>query len=132
MAITDSIADGLTIIRNAVRSKAERADLKASYLMTEILKILRNEKFIYDFRLIENKKQGTLRVYLKKKHAPLRRIVRIMKISKPGLRVYKRKAEMPVVLNGLGICIVSTSQGILTGVDATRRGIGGEVLAKIW
>ena len=132
MALTDPIADALTMIRNANRIKRERVDIKASYLLTEILRILRQEKFIYDYRLIEDKKQGILRVYLRKGAAPARKISNITKISKPGLRIYKKTDKLPKVLNGLGICIVSTSQGVLTGEEAKRRNIGGEILAKVW
>ncbi len=132
MSLQDSVSDGLTVIRNATRSKKERVDIKCSKLMSEILKILKRERFIYDYRLIEDKKQGVLRVYLKKEAEPVRKISQIMKISKPGLRIYAPKNRIPRVLNGLGICILSTSQGILTGDDAKRRGVGGEVLAKVW
>lgn len=132
MAITDPIADGLTVIRNAVRSKKDRADVRASFLMTEILKILRQQRFIYDYRLIEDKKQGILRVYLKKADAAVRKITRIQKVSRPGLRIYTKRDRIPKVLNGLGICILSTPEGILSGEDAKKRGVGGEILAKVW
>jgi len=132
MALTDPIADGLTMIRNANRVHKERVDLKSSYLMTEILKILRQQKFIHDYRLIEDKKQGILRVYLRKANEPLRSIASIVKISKPGLRAYTKKSDIPTVLNGLGVCVLSTPQGIMTGEEAKRRGIGGEVLLKVW
>ena len=132
MALSDPIADGLTMIRNANRVKKERVDLKASFLMSEVLKILKQEKFIYDFRPIEDKKQGLLRVYLRKTNEPLRKITRIIRVSRPGLRIYAKKDSIPTVLNGLGICIVSTSDGLMTGEDAKRRNVGGEVLAKVW
>ena len=132
MALTDPISDALTMIRNANRVKKERVDIRASSLMTEILKILRQEKFIYDYRLIEDKKQGILRVYLKKTGEPLRKISKIMRVSKPGLRIYTKKDNIPTVLNGLGICILSTPEGILAGEEAKKRGVGGELLAKVW
>ncbi len=132
MALSDPIADGLTMIRNANRVKKERVDLKASFLMREVLKILKQERFIYDFRPIEDKKQGLLRVYLRKANEPLRKITRIIRVSRPGLRIYAKKDSLPTVLNGLGICIVSTSEGLMTGGDAKRRNVGGEVLAKVW
>lgn len=132
MAVSDPIADGLTAIRNANRAKKDRVDLRASFVTTEILKVMRQNKFIYDFRLIEDKKQGLLRVYLRKADARVRKISRIQRISRPGLRIYTNKERIPTVLNGLGICIVSTPQGILSGEDARKRGVGGEVLAKIW
>ena len=132
MAISDPIADGLTVIRNANRAKKDRADVRASFILSEILKVMRQNKYIYDFRLIEDKKQGILRVYLKKTDARVRKISRIQRISRPGLRIYTNKERIPTVLNGLGICIISTPQGILSGEDARKRGVGGEVLAKIW
>ena len=132
MSVSDPIGDALTSIRNASRVKKERVDLRASYIVTEILKILRQEKYIHDFRLIEDKRQGVLRVYLRKEGEPTRRITRIMRISKPGLRIYSKRDNIPTVLNGLGICILTTPDGILTGNQAKKRGVGGEVLCKIW
>lgn len=132
MSLTDPIADALTTIRNANRIKRERVDLRASKMISSILKILREEKFIYDFRLIEDKKQGILRVYLRKDAEKMRKITRIMRISRPGLRIYTKKDEIPTVLNGLGICILSTPEGLLTGEQAKRRSVGGELLLKVW
>ncbi len=132
MALSDPIGDALTVIRNAVRAKKDRADIKASKLLTDMLKILRREKFIHDYRLIEDKKQGILRIYLSKANEPIRKISKIVRISKPGLRIYSKRDSIPMVLNGLGICILSTPEGILSGDEAKRRGVGGEVLAKIW
>jgi small subunit ribosomal protein S8 len=100
--------------------------------VADILKILRNEKFIYDFRLIDDKKQGILRVYLKRPDGALRRISKIQRISRPGIRRYTGRDGIPTVLNGLGVCVLSTPQGVLSGEDARRRGVGGEVLLKIW
>ena len=132
MSLTDPIADGLTRIRNANRVKKERLDMPASALMTQILKILKQEKFIYDYRLIEDKKQGVLRVYLKKASEPIRQIKRIMRVSRPGLRIYTKKENIPTVLDGLGVCVLSTPQGVLSGEEAKRRNVGGEVLLKVW
>ena len=132
MALTDPIADGLTRIRNANRVKKERLDIPASSMMTQILKILKQERFIHDYRLIEDKKQGVLRVYLKKASESLRPIVKIQRISKPGLRIYTKKESIPTVLNGLGVCVLSTPQGVLSGEEAKRRNVGGEVLLKVW
>lgn len=132
MSLSDPIGDALTVIRNAVRSKKDRADIKASKLLVDMLKILKREKFVYDYRLIEDKKQGILRVYLSKANEPIRKISKIVRISKPGLRIYSKRDTIPMVLNGLGICILSTPEGILSGDEAKRRGVGGEVLAKIW
>ena len=132
MSLSDSIGDALTCIRNANRVKKERVDIKASKALVEILKVLRQERYIHDYRLIDDKKQGILRVYLRKADANLRRITRIMRVSRPGLRIYTQKSEIPQVLNGLGICILSTPQGILSGEEARKRNVGGEVLAKVW
>lgn len=132
MSLSDPIGDALTVLRNAQRAKKERADLKASKIVKEIVRILKQEKYVLDYRLIEDKKQGILRVYLRKEGEPVRQMTKIMRISKPGLRIYAKKDNIPTVLNGLGICIVSTSQGILSGEEAKRRGAGGEVLAKVW
>ena len=132
MSLSDPIGDVLTMIRNANKAKKERVDVRASLLTTEILKVLRQERYIHDYRLIEDKKQGLLRVYLRKENEPVRKISRIMRVSRPGLRIYTKKNEIPIVLNGLGICILSTPQGVLTGETAKKRGVGGEVLAKVW
>ncbi len=133
MALTDPIADALTLVRNASRARKQRLDVRASSIVTSILKILRQEKFIFDYRLIEDKKQGILRVYLSKENElPARRITRIIRISKPGLRIYTKKESIPTVLSGLGICILSTPEGLLSGEQAKRRGVGGEVICKVW
>lgn len=132
MALSDPIADALTVIRNANRIKRERVDIKASKMLTEILRVLRQERFIHDYRFIDDKKQGILRVYLKKLNEPTRKITKIQRVSRPGLRVYRQSNEIPVVLNGLGVCVLSTSQGILTGEQAKKRLVGGEVLLKVW
>ena len=132
MSLSDPIADALTSLRNASRVKKDRVDLRASQLITEILKILRQARFIHDYRLIEDKKQGILRVYLTKSGERLRRIIKIIRVSRPGLRIYAKKHRIPNVLNGLGMCVLSTPEGVLSGEDAKKRGVGGEVLLKIW
>lgn len=133
MALTDPIGDALTLVRNASRARKQRLDLRASGVVTNIMKVLRQEKFIHDFRLIEDKKQGILRVYLSKENeAPERRINRIVRVSKPGLRIYSKKESIPTVLSGLGVCILSTPEGVLSGEQAKKRGVGGEVICKIW
>lgn len=132
MSLSDSIGDALTCIRNANRVKKERVDIKASKMMTEVLKVLRSERYIHDFRSIDDKKQGILRIYLKKTNEPTRKINRVMRVSRPGLRVYTQVNEIPTVLNGLGICIISTPQGVMSGEQAKKKNVGGEVLAKVW
>ena len=132
MSLSDPIADALTCIRNANRAKKERVDLRASKLMEEIMKILKRERFIYDYRRIDDKKQGVLRVYLKKANEPLRKMSKIVRVSRPGLRIYAKKDTIPTVLSGLGICVLSTPSGLLSGEEAKKRSVGGEVLLKVW
>ena len=132
MSLCDPIGDALTSIRNANRVKKERVDLPGSKLMEEILKILRRERFIFDYRRIEDKKQGVLRVYLKKSNEPVRKFTKIIRVSKPGLRIYAKKETIPTVLSGLGICVLSTPSGVLSGTEAKKRSMGGEVLLKVW
>ena len=132
MSLSDPIGDALTCIRNASRARKERVDLKASNLTEQILKILRREKFISDYRRIDDKKQGVIRVYLKKAGEPVRKITRIMRVSRPGLRIYTKKDSIPTVLSGLGICVLSTPEGVLSGEEAKKRSVGGEVLCKVW
>ena len=132
MSLNDPIGDALTCIRNAARAHKERVDLKASKLTEEILKILRRERFIHDYRRIEDKKQGLLRVYLKKAGEPLRKISKIIRVSRPGLRIYAKKDTIPTVLSGLGLCVLSTPAGVLSGDEAKKRSVGGEVLCKVW
>jgi small subunit ribosomal protein S8 len=132
MSLTDPIGDALTCIRNASRARKERVDLKASNLTEEILKILRRERFIHDYRRIDDKKQGVIRVYLKKTGEPMRKITRIVRVSRPGLRIYAKKDMIPTVLSGLGICVLSTPAGVLSGDEAKKRSVGGEILCKVW
>ncbi len=132
MSVTDPISDALTMIRNANRAKKERVDLRASKLIEEILKILKRERFVFDYRRIEDKKQDVLRVYLKKPNEQVRKFSRIVRISKPSLRVYAKKDTIPTVLSGLGVCVLSTPAGVLSGEEAKRRSVGGEVLLKVW
>ena len=132
MSLCDPIGDALTSIRNANRAVKERVDLPGSKLMEEILKILRRERFIFDFRRIEDKKQGVLRVYLKRASEPVRKFTRITRVSRPGLRIYAKKDTIPTVLSGLGICVLSTPAGVLSGDEAKKRSLGGEVLLKVW
>ena len=132
MALCDPIGDALTCIRNANRVKKERVDLRGSKLMEQILKILKGERFIYDYRRIEDKKQGVLRVYLKKSNEPVRKFTKIQRVSRPGLRIYAKKDAIPTVLSGLGICVLSTPAGVLSGEQAKHRSMGGEVLLKVW
>ena len=132
MNTTDPIADMLTRIRNANSAKHKTVDVPASKMKTAIAEILFKEGYIKSFELISNENQGIIRITLKYDEKGTRVIDGIKRISKPGLRVYANKEELPRVLNGLGTAIISTSQGLKTDKEAREAGIGGEVLAYIW
>ena len=132
MNTTDPIADMLTRIRNANSAKHKTVDIPASKIKTSIAEILFKEGYIKEFELINNENQGIVRITLKYDENGTRVIDGIKRISKPGLRVYANKEELPKVLNGLGIAIISTSKGLKTDKEAREAGIGGEVLAYIW
>ena len=132
MNTTDPIADMLTRIRNANSAKHKTVDVPASKMKTAIAEILFKEGYIKSFELINNENQGIIRITLKYDEKGARVIDGIKRISKPGLRVYAGKEELPKVLNGLGIAIISTSKGLKTDKEAREAGIGGEVLAYIW
>lgn len=133
MVMTDPIADMLTRIRNANQMKHKKVDLPASKLKSEILNVLKQEGYITDFESInDGGVQGTLRIQLKYLDNEERVIRGLKKISKPGLRVYAKTDDLPKVLNGLGIAIISTSKGLLTDRAARKEKVGGEVLAYIW
>lgn len=133
MSMTDPIADMLTRIRNGITSHHERVELPASKLKVEIARILKDEGFIRNYAVGDKEKvQATLRIDLK--YAPDGEPVihGIERISRPGRRVYRNKQEIPKVLGGLGLAIVSTSKGVLAGHDAVKSGVGGEVLCQVW
>lgn len=132
MNITDPIADMLTRIRNASTSKFKTVDIPASNIKKSIAQILLDEGYIKSFEEIENETQGIIRITLKYDEKGKKVIAGLKRISKPGLRIYASKDELPKVLNGLGIAIISTSQGLMTDREARAKGIGGEVLAYIW
>lgn len=132
MVMTDPIADMLTRLRNANSVYHEKVEIPGSKIKRAIAEILKEEGFIKDFDFISDNKQGVLRVNLK--YGPNREkvITGIKRISKPGLRVYAKSEQLPRVLGGLGIAIVSTSKGIMSDKQARRNGLGGEVIAYIW
>jgi len=132
MQITDAIADMLTRIRNASSAKHETVDVPASNLKRSIAQILLDEGYIKGFEEIDDGKQGILRITLKYTANKQNVITGIRRISKPGLRVYASKDELPRVLGGLGIAIISTSKGVMTDKKARSEGVGGEVLAFVW
>ena len=132
MSMTDPIADMLTRIRNAVSIERPFVDIPTSHEKVGIAQVLQREGYIWDFEVVDQKPVKILRVNLKYGPNGERIIQEIKRISKPGLRVYARKDEMPRVLGGLGVAIVSTSSGLMTGREAERKGLGGEVLAYVW
>ena len=132
MTMTDPIADMLTRIRNANTVKHETVDVPASNMKKELARILLEEGFIRGYDVIEDGKQGIIRIQLKYGQTGERVITGLKRISKPGMRVYADKHEVPRVLNGLGISIISTSKGILTDKQARKENVGGEVICYVW
>jgi len=132
MVMTDPIADLLTRIRNANMVRHEKLEIPASNIKKDIAEILKREGFVRDVEYIEDNKQGIIRIFLKYGANNERVITGLKRISKPGLRVYAQATDVPKVLNGLGIALVSTSQGVLTDKEARAKQVGGEVLAYVW
>ena len=132
MQITDVIADMLTRIRNANDAKHETVDVPASNMKKAIAKILLDEGYIKSYEVIEDGKQGVIRISLKYLAGKQKVIRGLRRVSKPGLRIYSNCEDMPKVMNGLGIAIVSTSKGIMTDKEARKANVGGEVLAFVW
>ena len=131
--MTDTIADMLTRIRNANQMKYEKVDVIGTKTTNEIARILKEEGYIIDFTEVKSNKGNTLTLTLKYSEKKKERvIVGLKRISKPGLRVYAKHDELPRVLNGLGIAVISTSKGIMTDQEARKNNLGGEVLAYIW
>ena len=130
--VTDTIADMLTRIRNAVQMRYVEVKVPASNIKKEIARILKEEGFINDYKIDSDNAQGTIILTLKYTDKKVSVITGLKRISKPGLRVYAKSDEIPKVLNGLGIAIISTSKGIMTDKEARKEKLGGEVLAYIW
>ncbi len=131
MVMTDPIADMLTRVRNAIQRKHEKVLVPASKLKVEILRVLKEEGYISNFEKIEDEKQGMISITLKyvEKTSAIKGLKRI---SKPGLKVYAKRNELPKVLNGLGVAIISTSRGVMSDRAARKENLGGEVLAFVW
>ena len=132
MHLTDTIADLLTRIRNASNAKHETVDVPASNMKKAIVQILVDEGYIKSFTVIEDGKQGVIRIVLKYTAAKTPVITGLRRVSKPGLRIYTSCEEMPKVMKGLGIAILSTPKGVMTDKEARKQNVGGEVLAFIW
>ncbi len=132
MTMTDPIADMLTRIRNANRAYHEVVDIPASKLKEDIAKILKEEGYIKGYQVVQENGFNVIRVKMHYGSDKMRAITGIKRISKPGLRIYAKKDEIPRVLGGLGISVVSTSRGVMTGQEAKKAGLGGEVLCYVW
>src|SRR3954469_5599353 len=132
MNLTDPVADFLTRVRNAIRSRQQKVDVPASKLKLEIARILKEEGFIANFKATEEEGKKVLRVYLKYGPNNDAVISSVQRISRPGCRVYVGRDEIPRVLGGMGINILTTPRGVMTGRDARKQGVGGEVLCEVW
>ncbi len=132
MSVSDPIADLLTSIRNACKAKHKKVDVPASTVKLEIVRLLLREKYINNYKSIDDKKQGLLRIYLKYDAKERSVIQGLERMSKPGRRTYLRKHELPRVQGGMGTAIVSTPAGILTDREAREEGLGGEYVCRVW
>jgi small subunit ribosomal protein S8 len=130
--MNDPIADLLTRLRNALSARHEKTDVPASRFKVELARILKDEGYIKNFKVLDDRGVGLLRLYLKYDDGGRPVIHGLSRVSKPGRRLYAKKDELPDVLGGLGVAIVSTSQGLLAGHDAKKRGLGGEVVCSVW
>lgn len=132
MSMTDPIADLLTRIRNGQMARHKSVDVPSSRMKVAIAKILKDEGYIDNFKVVEDERQGTLRVSLKYGSAGEKVITGLERVSRPGRRVYCGKDEIPRVLGGMGITILSTPKGVITGSTCRRLGVGGEILCNVW
>ncbi len=132
MVMTDPLADLCTRIRNASRAKHDLIEMPSSQVKEAVVKILRDEGYIKAYRVVEDEKQGVLKIYLRYRDDGEPVIAGIRRISKPGLRRYVGAGEVPKVLGGLGITVLTTSQGVMTGKEAQKRNVGGEMICEVW
>jgi small subunit ribosomal protein S8 len=132
MVVTDPIADMLIRIKNASQARLSKVRIPASKMKREIARVLKEEGYIADYKFIRDNKQGILIIYLRYLDGKKPVITGVKRISKPGRRIYVKASEIPVVQSGLGIALLSTSQGIMTDAQARKKGIGGELLAYVW
>jgi len=132
MSMTDPVADMLTRIRNALLAGKEKVDIPASSLKEDIARILQEEGYIKSYRVLSDNKQGVVRITLKYGDLDTPAIARIQRISTPGRRVYVSAKDVPRVLSGMGVAIMSTSKGVLTDADSRKQNVGGEVLCHVW
>jgi len=132
MSLTDPISNLISSVKNAVHARKETVDVPASKLSERILVICKTEGYIEDCRLLKDNKQGVIKIYLKYEKGKKSAIIDFKRISKPGLRIYVSNDNLPRVLNGLGVAIISTSKGLMTDREARKHRVGGEVLCHIW
>ncbi|MEO5617525.1 MAG: 30S ribosomal protein S8 [Candidatus Eisenbacteria bacterium] len=132
MSVSDPIADFLTCVRNAVRAKHRKVDVPATRVKTDLARVLLRERFINNFKVIEDTRQGMLRIYLKYSGDDVSVITNIRRASTPGRRVYVGKSDIPKIMGGMGASIVSTSRGMMTDREAREAGLGGELVCTVW
>ena len=132
MKLTDPVSDMLTRIRNAIRARHQKVDVPASKLKLEIARILKDEGYVSNFKATEEEGHKVIRIYLKYDNNSEAAISNLARISRPGCRVYVRRTAIPRVLGGLGINILTTPRGVMTGRQARKQGLGGEVLCEVW
>jgi small subunit ribosomal protein S8 len=132
MRLTDPVADMLTRVRNAINARHQKVDIPASKLKLEIARILKEEGYISNFKATEEESHKVLRIYLKYGNNNEAAISNVQRVSRPGCRVYVRRTEIPRVLGGLGINILTTPKGVMTGRNARKEGLGGELLCEVW
>jgi small subunit ribosomal protein S8 len=132
MSVSDPVADFLTCVRNAIRARHRKVDVPASKMKTELARVLLRERYINNYKVIEDGKQGVLRVYLKYTPEEISVISGLRRLSTPGRRVYVGKTRLPKVMGGLGASIVSTSRGLMTDREAREAGLGGELICQVW
>jgi len=132
MSVSDPISDMLTSIRNACKARHKKVDVPSSKLKIEIAKVLLSEKYVNNFKTIDDRKQGVLRIYLKYDAQNKSVIAAIERVSTPGRRIYVDRGRIPRVLGGMGTALISTSRGVMTDKEARTQGVGGEVLCFIW
>ena len=132
MSVSDPIADLLTCIRNACKAKHKKVDVPASNVKAEIVRVLLREKYINNYKTMDDKRQGILRIYLKYDARERPVLMGLERISKPGRRVYVRRHQIPKVQGGLGTALISTPSGIMTDLEAREEGLGGEYLCRVW
>jgi small subunit ribosomal protein S8 len=132
MSMSDPLADMLTRIRNASSARHSKVDIPASKIKVNVARILKSEGYIKNYKLLKDQRHGILRIYVKYDEANQGIITGLVRVSKPGRRVYVKKRDIPFVLNGMGISVLSTSKGILTDREARKENLGGELLCNVW